>query len=155
MNDKQIKNQQEESAFIRGQKRALMNMRVVNAGKQCSEGHWYQGDTCDTCEKEDEHAKGFKVVIPEKKVQNGFENGKLKAVADINNRLNNASQSETPIFSEGGYKIVQALGNTSGAVTMVSPDGKRMPHNSATDARKHIVQLLKESGEYGKGSQGN
>lgn len=60
--------------------------------------------------------------------------------------------AETTIFSDKGYKIVK---DTSGRVTVVTPEGGRSVHADADAARAYIIKLQRQAGEYGKGSFGN
>lgn len=59
---------------------------------------------------------------------------------------------ETVIFQQYGYKIVQ---DSSGIVWTLLPDGLKRPHKSADDARAALTRVMKERGDYGKGSFGN
>lgn len=85
-----------------------------------------------------------------------FNKGRENAIAAIQNtcarlgiRMSNAS--ETVIFSEQGYKITVYIGDTSGHVNLIRPDGTRSPMDSAPEARKTILKELKESGYHAKG----
>lgn len=63
------------------------------------------------------------------------------------------NSSETVVFSESGYKIVVTIGDCSGACTLITPQGQRIPHNTAADARKEVVTMMKEAGSYGTGTK--